>query len=273
VTRPGPFVWLFGVVVVLAGFIYVQARSVARPPPAPPPADSAPPAGAATPDGGVPIATRGDASVSRDARLTAAAAHGLSRADIDEAKRQIADAREGTYFDDVLRDADSVVIRWPPHDDEPLRIWIQPSAPFADWSPDDVREATHAFEEWTRTGIPMRFLFVVDSSHADVPLVWIDRFPGDQRIGNTHITGLNGVIDHGTITVALHTQWGYALAPAMIHATVLHEVGHLLGLPHTADSTSIMTPQAHVHPLSESDRRTVRLLYTLPTGSLRIPPP
>ena len=54
-----------------------------------------------------------------------------------------------------------------------------------------------------------------------------------------------------------------------MHAMALHEVGHLLGLDHTADETSIMTPKVRVRDLSNADRATIRLLYTLPAGSIR----
>jgi hypothetical protein len=256
-----PELILAGLAVALVTFVVVQARSV-------PPrraATAAVPAADSQSAESTVAAEPAAASVSRDMRLTS----GAPRRDLDDIRRRIALDSPGTYIGEVIRDADSVLVRWDGRDTDPLRIWIQYGAGVPGWKDDFVRQATEAFGDWTATGVPVRFSFVVDSASSDVPLVWIDRFGKDARVGNTHISGLNGVIDHAAITVALHTQQGFALRSDMIKATVAHEVGHLLGLPHTTDTTSIMVPYARIRPLSESDRRTVLLLYALPTGSIR----
>jgi hypothetical protein len=98
---------------------------------------------------------------------------------------------------------------------------------------------------------------------------WLDRF-------DTQITGRtlwsrdrNWWIVNGSIMLALHHTGGEALDEKAIHAIALHEVGHLLGLDHSADSMNIMTARVRVRELSDADRATMKLLYSLPPGSLK----
>jgi predicted Zn-dependent protease len=61
------------------------------------------------------------------------------------------------------------------------------------------------------------------------------------------------------------------LPPAVVRAAALHEVGHLLGLNHSPDSTDIMFEKATAatRDITRADRRTLHLLYRLPPGPTR----
>ena len=71
------------------------------------------------------------------------------------------------------------------------------------------------------------------------------------------------------IVLAVHHDGGEALDKPAVHAIALHEIGHLLGLDHTADVANIMTPRVRVRDLSAADRSTMQLLYSLPPGPVR----
>lgn len=192
-----------------------------------------------------------------DLRLTAA----------DVRHRLVASA-PGTYIGEVLSAHDSSLARWPDRRLQPLRIWIEPVTRVRDWSPSFVTLVREAFIDWGDTGIPLNFTFVLDSVSADVHVSWIDRF--DEPISGKTLWTHDDAwwILEANIVLAVHHRTGEALDTAAMRAIALHEVGHLMGLDHTTDSTSIMTPRVRVKTLSAADRATAQLLYLLPPGRI-----
>jgi predicted Zn-dependent protease len=71
------------------------------------------------------------------------------------------------------------------------------------------------------------------------------------------------------IQLALSHPGGGTVSPPQIRAIALHEVGHLLGLDHSAAPDHIMSARIRVRELTDADRATVRLLYSIPAGTLR----
>ena len=125
-----------------------------------------------------------------------------------------------------------------------------------------------AFAEWSSIGIPVTFTFVVDSAAADIRVAWVDRF--DEPISGKTLWAHDDArwIVDAQIQLALRHQSGEALDSSSVRAIAMHEVGHLLGLDHTGDTTSIMAAKVRVKELSAADRATAHLLYRLPAGSV-----
>jgi predicted Zn-dependent protease len=170
----------------------------------------------------------------------------------------------------VIEQQHNILYRWPERIFTPLRIWVQPVTTIHDWRPEYAQAARDAFSEWSNIGIPVRFLFVVDSVNADVFVTWIDHFDEAKTIGRTRRDADRyGWLFNAGIVVALHTLEGETLPPDVVRATARHEVGHLLGLPHSPSPDDVMYPTVTVPDLSAADRATIRLLYTLPPGAAR----
>jgi len=182
--------------------------------------------------------------------------------------RRLEEARHETYINDVLASHDSALARWPDRAGVPLRVWVQPSSRHPDFDPAIVPVARQAFVEWMNTGIPITFTFVADSSMADVRVTWVDKF-NESISGKTLWAHDDGwwIID-ANIQLAVHHHSGDVLDATSIRAISMHEVGHLIGLDHTSDTTSIMAPKVRVRDLSPADRATAQLLYSLPAGRI-----
>jgi predicted Zn-dependent protease len=71
------------------------------------------------------------------------------------------------------------------------------------------------------------------------------------------------------VTISTFDPHGRPLGPDDVRVVALHEIGHLIGLDHSPDSTDLMFAKAVVRDLSQRDVRTAQLLYQLSPGSLR----
>ncbi|MDQ6612049.1 MAG: matrixin family metalloprotease [Gemmatimonadota bacterium] len=257
-------------VVALAAFIGLQVRDLRRIPAAPAlqaTVDDAP----GTVDSALasPSASSSGNSYQRPSVIERSVMGSEPALEPGELRRRLRQGGQGTYVDELLLTRDSSVARWPVRMTDPLRVWIDEPNALHDWSPEFPASVRDAFDTWTATGIPMRFTFIRDSASADVHIRFLPRFPSGISGKTLWSRNTGWWLVSGDIVLSLAHPGGGPVTALQMRAIALHEVGHLLGLDHTADPTNIMSARVRVRDLSDADRATIRLLYSVPAGSTR----
>jgi hypothetical protein len=184
------------------------------------------------------------------------------------ARQQLTREAGVTYLDSLISSTDSVVRRWPDRYGNPLKVSIIEGG-VAGYSPRMAEFVRQALDRWEATGIGIRFQVVSDSAGADIVVHWIDHFDFD-RAGQTDLTwDQSGRVHRALVSLALRTNTGAVMPDGALFSVAVHEAGHALGLPHSADSSDVMFPATRTSTLSERDRRTIAVLYRLPPGPVR----
>ncbi len=184
------------------------------------------------------------------------------------ARRQLTREGRSTYLDSLILTTDSLVRRWPDRNGTPLKVCLVIGGP-SDYRPRMAEFIREALYRWENTGMGVRFGPSSDTTDADIVVRWIDHFEFD-RAGQTDLTwDQTGRVRRASISLAVRTNTGFAMPDDALLSVAVHETGHALGLPHSADSADVMFPATRTGTLSERDRRTAQLLYQLPTGPLR----
>ena len=183
-----------------------------------------------------------------------------------EGRRRLAHAATYTYFDSLLVETDSVVRRWS-RPETPLLVAILPDSGRLD--PDLVALVRRALAIWEEAAVGLHFTLASDSAGAQLLVRSIPRFEG-VLAGETHLEwSQDGAIQAATITLARGDSTGRPVLPGVALAVAVHEVGHALGLAHSASPEDVMFGFTRTSKLSHRDRATIALLYELPLGSVR----
>ena len=129
----------------------------------------------------------------------------------------------------------------------------------------------HAFEEWERvTNHNLGFTFVSSRAVAKIRVEFVKKIDTrnqeelDRAIGLTQIYAppRSKKLLKANIWIADLTQDGRTLSRDEVYTTMLHELGHALGLNHTDDPESVMYPNANViQEISKADLKRLSDRY------------
>jgi len=186
-----------------------------------------------------------------------------------EARRRIRASAGSTYLNEMLAaGGDSMLRRWDNRASSPVRVWFAPTVA-ANFQPAFIDAIRRAFGLWSAAGVPVTFDLSADSSSAEVVFRWKPQFE-IERSGQTDLHwDQDGNIQSAVVTLATFDPKGRAMDVDDVRVVAEHEIGHVLGLDHSPDSTDLMFPTAKVRELSDRDVRTILLLYQLTPGSIR----
>jgi predicted Zn-dependent protease len=138
-------------------------------------------------------------------------------------------------------------------------------------NPEAVLDAVRdGFSDWTNVageGVPS-FTFVANARDADIPVVWETEPSGDWYIAHCAMDVNLRQRRFGVSRILVLARYhGDPHDLETLYQTMLHEVGHALGLGHSPYRDDIMYASVGVaKELSPRDRETLRKLYARPSG-------
>ena len=155
----------------------------------------------------------------------------------------------------------SLRARWKESEFDDVTVWIAPGDSVPLWRDANRYLVRDAFHAWTAAGAPVHFAFVSDSARADVHVLWRDSLPETRAGQVTRVVDHRGWVRAATIEMNTRNIVGGTQDAATVRAVALHEVGHLLGLEHSAGERDIMSSWVTATTLSRRDRAAMHALY------------
>ncbi len=150
---------------------------------------------------------------------------------------------------------------WRTGADEQRTLWVHFADPPPE-RPDFWNEAVGAMEAWNEVGgIPLAFRRTARAGSADVEFRWIRRFEANQAGTTDWRTDGEGWLTAARVTLATEHEGGRSMSDEFLRLVALHELGHVIGLPHSDDPSDVMHPGNRNMEVSYRDIRSARQLY------------
>ena len=170
--------------------------------------------------------------------------------------------------------SESILLRWP-EKQMPLEVHLPrpPDGLFEDPDGifDSVRDGVLDWTDVAAPGVPS-FVFVENKGDADIPIVWAAEPDGGWYIAFCAYEGNLLTKRFAVSHILVTARWGDGRVADLheVYDTVLHEMGHALGLAgHSPDAGDVMAPRVGGSRtgLTDRDRNTLKALYARPIGT------
>ena len=123
-------------------------------------------------------------------------------------------------------------------------------------------ETVRAMEAWNHVGgVPLRFKRTRSAQSPNVEFRWIRQFEAHQAGTTDWETDGEGWLSSAVVTLATQHEGGTSMSDEFLLLVALHELGHVIGLPHSDDPSDVMHPGNRNMALSDRDIRSARRLY------------
>ena len=162
--------------------------------------------------------------------------------------------------------------RWP-EDTQQIRIWVpEPAHLPPDLAREFQRAAARGIQAWHGHPIPLSVRTRERGEPPDVTVEWVQTME-ENRLGRAEVewTQRGEDIRVRVLGFIMATNQPGENRPELttrqIELVAAHEMGHVLGLPHSDDSRDVMFPQNTATHLTRRDFRTIEAFYSLPNGA------
>lgn len=153
----------------------------------------------------------------------------------------------------------------------PVRLDILDEAS-ASWRLDGRVRLEAALEAWNRAGVPLRLVRAGRGDPAAIRVTVMRRLPLDAsdvevafRAGVTNLRyASDGSIGGAQVLIAEETPRGAPYSASDQVATLMHELGHALGVPHSSRPFALMAPRTVALSLTPHDVELARSVYAGP---------